>query len=427
MDLFKKVNDSIKEVTKHFSSGSIISPRDGVNWYSVLGLENNEITEHDLQVLIDRGFGRTATVYAIVTSIVNYALDIPIKLYDAQPDGWEEIDRGQVYNVVMNPGIYQGHRLTMKEWLEATLTYLLISGNSYLLLDDDIPSIPQGLMRLIPTGVCEPLKDNDPLSRIDGYSIDNYLGGFDVDAERMIHIKYLNPTTYGLETGIGLSPIQAAIYYVYGSLDIAKAVSVMVKNQGIRGIISNESDETLSDEEQKRLQKKFKEKAQGARKFNDLYLSNTKLNYIPMGMNANDLKLIESGTLTNRQICNAYNVPPELFGDPKASTYNNIDTFKKIIYTNSVLPNMTKILDQVNQEWIRRFNTGRTNYKLAYDTSGIEALQSDKKEEAEKDDIVASTILKVLTAPISPEQQRIILEHSLHMSEDEARRFTGNG
>jgi len=141
-----------------------------------------------------------------------------------------------------------------------------------------------------------------------------------------------------------------------------------------------------------------------------------------MGMNAADLKLIESGVLTDRQLCNAFSTPSVLFNDPANSTYNNYTTALKSFYTDAVLPVSNKVLSDLNETLLKQYSErDNAEYSWQLDTSGVEALQADQKEEAEKDKIQTETLNTLMATPITDEAKQLILVTRHGYTEDEAR------
>jgi hypothetical protein len=195
----------------------------------------------------------------------------------------------------------------------------------------------------------------------------------------------------------------------------------MVKHQGARGILTNRSERITDDTELRILTDKVNDNIQGLQNFNRVHASSTDLNYQQIGLNANDLKIIESGVLTDRQLCNAYGVSSRLFNDPANSTYNNVKEATKGMYQNAVLPTLNKILEDLNRFWLSQYSLrDNADYKLLLDTSGVEALQSDQKTEAEKDKIVMDGLNVILNMPISDEGKKELLINQYALSEDMA-------
>jgi len=117
-------------------------------------------------------------------------------------------------------------------------------------------------------------------------------------AEEIIHMKYFNPTEKGLMSGMGLSPLQSAVYPYRTSLNQWEASSNLLKNKGAIGFISNESDDVLDDQELDSAQKAFDSKIGGASNFGKSIITPSKMKYNPMGMTAADMQIIEMGVKT---------------------------------------------------------------------------------------------------------------------------------
>jgi phage portal protein BeeE len=137
------------------------------------------------------------------------------------------------------------------------------------------------------------------------------------------------------------------------------------------------------------------------------------------------LKVVESGVLTDRQLCNAFSSPSVLFNDPANSTYNNYTTALKSLYTDAVIPVNNKILADINKDWLSQWSLRDSKrYKWMLDTSSIEALQADQKEEADKDNVIMDGVTKILALPISQEGKIFLLMDSYGYSEESAKTIT---
>jgi len=314
--------------------------------------------------------------------------------------------------MLQTPGIYQGKVLSQDDYLEIILTYLLTTGDIY---QRGLTSIGFGdlwqQMEILPSGYTLPISGKSYLSPVQGYQFTDKMNTFRIPTEEVLHTKYINPSTLGLQSLEGLSPLQAALYSLTGSTDIQQAISVMTKNQGVRGILTNKGERPLTGEEAKIMKNSVNKKIRGVDNFNSVHVTGVDVNYLNMGMNAADLKLIESGVLTDRQLCNAFSVPSVLFNDPANSTYNNYTTALKSLYTDAVIPANNKILSSINSEWLSQYSLrdGRV-YKLVQDTSGVEALQADQKEEAEKDKANMEGVNTILNMPITDEAKSRLLQ-----------------
>jgi hypothetical protein len=99
-----------------------------------------------------------------------------------------------------------------------------------------------------------------------------------------------------------------------------------------------------------------------------------------------------------------------MFNDPDGTTFNNSKEDGKKFYTRGVLPPLRNDLDHFNKFFVSGWNErDNANYKVDLDLSSIEALQEDKKMEAEKDKIVMDGVNVILNMPISPEGKKTLL------------------
>ena len=383
------------------------------------------------QKLIDTGYGQNVTVYSIINKITTTGADIPLIVWDKRKD--EEVESGKVFDILKQPAIYRGEFLNTKEWIEACFIYLLSSGNLYQRKTNLADFKNFDALEIIPSGIIQPLEPTSYLTMASGYKLTDKQKQYRIDVDVMSHLKYINPTTIGLNSLEGLAPLQAGLYSLTGSTDIQKALSVLVKNQGVRGILTNESNRNgggvnLGREEAKAVKDKIASMIRGIDKVNQVAVTGASLKYQAMGMTANDLKLIESGVLTDRQLCNLFNIDSKLFNDPSSSTFNNLNEATKGMYSNAILPNLNKIVGKFNQDIVKPLNIRyRTNEEIRIDTSRIEALQGDQKLEAEKNKINADGFNVVLNMPISNDSKKEVLVYTYGITEELADKIVTDG
>lgn len=390
----------------------------------------NHSTQNE-QKLINTGYGQNVTVYSIINKITTTGADIPLIVWDKQKD--ELVEKGRVFDVLKQPAIYRGELLNTEQWIEACFIYLLSSGNLYQRKTNLVDKANFDSLEIIPSGIIEPIEPSSYLSMASGYQLKDKYKQYRIEAELMSHLKYINPTTLGLNSLEGLAPLQAGLYSLTGSTDIQKALSVLVKNQGVRGILTNESNRkggvvNLGREEAKAVKEKIASMIRGIDKVNQVAVTGASLKYQAMGMTANDLQLIQSGVLTDRQLCNLFNIDSKLFNDPSSSTFNNLNEATKGMYNNAILPNLNKIVGKFNQDIVKPLNIRyRTNEEVRIDKSKIEALQDDQKAEAEKNKINADGFAVVLNMPISNDSKKEVLIYTYGLTEDLADKIVTDG
>jgi HK97 family phage portal protein len=384
------------------------------------------------QKLIDEGYGGNISLFSIVNKIVTTASNVPLTIIDESKDN-EIVDKGELFDMLQRPAIYRGDRLNTGEWIEATLTYLLLTGNLYQrhLTISGFRGI-QGF-EIIPSGIIVPKEVNSYLTGATSYQLNDKQRQSIISSDELSHLKYINPTTYGLDSLKGLSPLHAGLYTLKGSTDVQKALSVLIENQGVRGILSNESNRAgegvrMTEPIAKRIKDSLSGMIRGVDKVNSVHVTSASVKYTQMGMSSADLKLTESGVLTDRQLCNMFGVDSKLFNDPASSTFNNVQEATTGMYINAIIPNLDKLVNNFNDEITRPYNLeNRTKLKVIVDTSEIEALQKNQKELADKNRVNALGIKDVLSSPTDSSGKIEILISVYGYDLAQATKIVGNG
>jgi HK97 family phage portal protein len=411
LDIRLKSQDTFFNLTDH-------------NVREFIGFDSFKKQSQNEQELINNGYGSNVTAFAIIKRIADAGANLPKQLINADKPDEEPITKGEVYDILQRPGVLQGEILTQFDFFEAVITYLLATGNTYLHGQTPIGFGKEWRrLEILPSGLTMPIVDPKTYrAPIKGYQFqDKSNASLAFESQEIIHTKYVNPTQHGLNTLEGLSPLQASIFSLTGSNDIQKAISIMVKNQGARGILTNDSERIMDPDELGTLTEKLNQDTSGVKNFNRIHATTNTLSYQQIGLNANDLKIIESGVLTDRQLCNAYGVSSRLFNDPANSTFNNVKEANKAMYQNAVLPTLNKIIEDLNRFWLAQYSMrDGVNYQLQVDTSSVEALQADQKTEAEKDKIRMEGVDKVFNMPISSQAKTKLLVDEYGYTEETA-------
>jgi HK97 family phage portal protein len=367
--------------------------------------------------LVNEGYASNTDVYAIIRLIVQKAGTVPFKLYIKTSDGKEEVTSGALYDLLLKPNESQ----TQKQFRENVLVYSLLTGDRFYdmkknpYLDDTVRE-----MIVLPSNLTDVVvnANNDVV----GYQERLLNGVKKYAAEDVYHGKYFNPTAKGIYSHRGLSPLQAGYRSLQASNQSITARASFYKNRGKIGVLSSGTDDVLTDKQKKDLQEVFDKDTGGAEKVNGVHLSRANVKFTQLGSSPQDLEMFKSVAVDLQALCRLYGLDSKLLGDPKASTHNNIIQAEKTFWTNAALPANQVILD----DWAAFLLPGWSEedgveYFIEQDTSGIEALQSNKKEEAEKNKIVVDGINAILTAETSDAAKVAMLVELYGKTEEEAR------
>ena len=376
--------------------------------------------------VIEKGYISNGDVYSIVKKIADNAKHIPRELWKKEGDDWERVTEGDLFDIVTKrPNDQQN----IHDFVEQSVTNLLTKGNTFR-RGRRTPGFGEAFQEIIMV--------NNNIITIDCMVEDfNYIpkqyklelgkNKLIVPVEDMNHVKFYNPSDYGMVSCLGLSPLQAGLLSLVASNDNKTAQSVLVRNQGIRGLITSRSERAQTPEERNQIQQAADNRMMGASKFGKAIATSANVDFIQMGMDATQLKIIESAVMKLRDLCNLYGVDSSLFNDPANKTYNNRKEAEKAMFTNAVIPVNEKDIHSLSEWLLPGWNLkDNTTYEIRQNLSSIPVLHEDEDKRAAKQEKISKIFISILEAQISNEQKVFSLMRSLDYSEEEAQEIVGN-
>lgn len=376
--------------------------------------------------LINDGYAKVSDLYAIIKKISQTGADMELQVYKVtNEDEYELQTDGELFDLIMQPNANQNQY----EFKENALINLLTSGNVFINGNEAVGfgDVFTSLNLLPPQYINIQINPNqslyEPVNYVLQYNTINQI----LSPDFVKHVKYCNPTDFGVETGWGLSPIHAGYLAMKSARDLNIAESSILANKGASGLLTNKGDYPLDSDEAKEIQKAIDKKIAGANKFGKIVTTNASVDYIQMGMSPTDLQLIESGVVKLRQLCNLYGVDSSLFNDPANKTYNNRKEATKSLYTEAVIPSLQKIVWGLNEFVVPAYNQkDNATYKIKIDKSKIPHLYEESKLKAEADYKVAEGYVKILESTMTPDQKVKSLMYAYNLTEDEAQNIVGD-
>ena len=95
-------------------------------------------------------------------------------------------------------------------------------------------------------------------------------------------------------------------------------------------------------------------------------------NWQQMSLSPAEMDFINSRKFTREEICTIFQVPPPMIGILEKATYQNIETARKILWQDSIVPLLEDIKDCFNLSLTPEFGQ---DIELSYDLGNVEALQ----------------------------------------------------
>jgi HK97 family phage portal protein len=382
------------------------------------------IKQEQTEVPFEQGYAKQSDVYAIVNKIVGPAITVPWILKKRTGDKEELITKGEVYDIIRNPNPQQA----LMQYVEEGMTQRLLGGNNYL-----TSLVPEGFTTPSQTMLLHPQFVHIE-TMIDFMTIVpkfyKYLlfsKTFIIDTDEVTHLKYCNPTEYGISNLTGLSPLVAGYLTLTGLTNNQTAQASILEHQGAAGIISNEeTDNAMMPDERDEAQERLDKGVAGATLFGKIYLSAAKVRYQKLGLDPTALKILESKLMMTRDLCNIWDVRSVLFNDTQASTRNNVEEAIKALWVGPVKSNLEAFKEAFETEVLTPFNdhefpTGKSEYFIELDWSVIPVLQADELRKAQKEKTNSDGINLILSSNSTTEGKVLRLQSQYGYTEEDAK------
>lgn len=332
--------------------------------------------------MIENSFERNVDVYAVIKKVIDVTKSIAWVVEEKKGNEWVKLEGTTLNDLMEKPNVSKGY--TWNDIEEQILTYLLTTGNTYLLGQTQINRTLIEELEVLPSNyVCIESENRDFfMPEVEYYfQLDGIK--YEFQQEQIAHIKFFNPAFSTLkESFYGLSPIQVAAKVIQTGNDRWDASANLLQNRGAVGMITDRSGRPMLPDEAAKVQADFDSQTAGTRNFGRIKVTNKDLSYIQMAMSPADLQLIEAGVINLRAMCNVFGLDSSLFNDPDNKTYSNRTEAEKSMYTNAIIPMSDKI-SEVLTRFLCTNHFPNRNVRMRQDFSNIPVLQENFKEKAQ--------------------------------------------
>ena len=326
--------------------------------------------------LAKEGYSENAIVYRCINEIANNASRVKINLFR----GDAEVDNHPILDLLYNPSPTQ----SQVEWFQGLYSYLLISGNNYMLSVGGDNTPPTELYNLRPdrikiqTGQRAMPTAYDYI--ISGQTVERYEVDQATGDSKIKHIKMFNP----LDDYYGMSPIQASSVDI-DQHNLANKHNVNLLQNGARpsgAVIFNPKDETggnvqLSENQRSQLQSDINSRFSGTNNAGRPMLLEGDFDWKEMGLSPKDMDFIQLKNMSAKDIALVYGVPSQLIGIPDSQTYSNFAEAKLALYNETIIPLLDKIQGDLNEWLVPQFNDEAL--ELRYDIDSIPAMAEQRR------------------------------------------------
>ena len=368
------IYDNIKNIFKTKEQPKVQRKEAPVVYYNSLGYDSAPKIAYD--DLATDGYSENAIVYRCINEISNNASRVKINLFR----GDQELDNHPLLDLLYNPS----PTMSQVEWFQAVYSYLLISGNNYMLSVGGDNTPPTELYNLRPDRMkirsgtrAMPVAYDYMLKGqiVESYDVDQSTG-----ASKVKHIKLFNP----LDDYYGMSPMQASSVDI-DQHNLANKHNVNLLQNGARpsgAVIFNPKDETggnvqLSDVQRNQLMNDVNQRFSGTGNAGKPMLLEGDFEWKEMGLSPKDMDFIQLKNMSAKDIALVYGVPSQLIGIPDSQTYSNFAEAKLALYNETIIPLLDRIQGDLNEWLVPMFN--EQGLELRYDIDSIPAMAEQRK------------------------------------------------
>jgi len=356
--------------------------------------------------IVKKGYLSNELVYSVTSSLAKSCATLPITLMNGDNPA---NDTDPIYKFFYDDW---NKKMGKIESLEALYLNLFLHGKAYIWETSEFASLIPTEQWVLPSQQVTTRDNNN--SYFDEtpyyYFMDNGVT-VKIPKDEMIVFKYYNPDI--LSTEEGLSPLQSVWNTVEASNNRAIAEGAMLKNRGISGFISpkatsgNAGAIGFSNGVIELVRKAFSGLTGGAEKFNKVEVIEQAADFTQLGLDANDLKIIEMQLPQLRSICRALNVPSMLFGDYESNTFANYKEARKSMYTEAIIPQSKMFINQYEKKLLNKINnlTGQ-RYWLKIAIEEIEALNKTPLDLFKE---LPNNISAALLTDLTPEERKQLI------------------
>ena len=336
----------------------------------------NKMSNKKYSSYADEGYNQNAIVHRSVDIISINASSVKLDVFDDDI----KLDNHELITLLDRPNPLQSGQ----EFFTSLFSYLMISGNTYILRDADDLRPPRELYLLRPDRI--QIKAGETIIPssydyvVDGKTLKSYPVDQTTGQSQLKQIKLFNP----VDDYYGCSPMMSSAYNI-DQHNLAGIHNVALLKNGATpsGMLKfNPRDEagestTLTDDQRARLLEDLEFRFQGSHNSGRPLLLEGDFDYTQMGLSPKDMDFLELSNMSAREIALSFGVPAQLIGIPDAQTYSNMETAKLSLYEETIIPLLQRVESDLN-EFLAPLYDG--NIRVQYDIDSIPAMAEKRRQ-----------------------------------------------
>lgn len=297
-------------------------------------------------------------VFACVNLYARTLASMPLLLYEKTPEGKQRAVNHPLYRLLHNEPNPNMTSHNFRKIMEASLK---LWGNAYAWIEFDNSWRVKYLWPLLPENVFPQRSLQTGELFYDAVLYNGESRRF--RAYEMVHIPGL-----GFDGISGRSPVRQFAETMGFNLDIKSYGRKFFKN-GARpsGVLQHPG--SLSEEAQKRLERKFDKRYSGIENTGKTILLEEGMTYHQIGVPPEEAQFIESRKYSVEEIARIYGVPPHMIGDLEHATFSNIESQDINFAKHSIVPECVNW----EQELMRKLlnDEEQARYEIEFNMEGL--------------------------------------------------------
>jgi HK97 family phage portal protein len=370
------------------------------------------VSSYSKEKSVQEGYASNADVYSIINLLARKAASIPWYVYRKKEgtkarvsfERYKQLSKGiatsgafdravierskalndeiisdsPLARLMMQPNPNQGQ----DSFFENLYGFRFLTGEGFIWGNDggsDSDNAPFVEMYVLPSQLMEHYPDPNDIFAIAGWKL-MFGTGMNLPKSDVLQWRTWNPKgdVYTRDYLRGFSPLEAAYKTLLMANESETASFSMMKNGGAKGALVPDSVngimQELTPEQAAMVKNHVNDNVNKAINKGNIDVFQTPWKYLDFGLSSVDMQLIDTQKVTLEKLCRVFGVPSILF-NADASSYNNYQNALRDLVTNTIVPAISSLRDEMNRWLIGR--NGNDQEYIDFDIQALPELQSD--------------------------------------------------
>lgn len=317
---------------------------------------------------IQSGMKSSTYVYACVDRLMKSVASIPWNAYVKNSKGeWEEAHDHPLEQLIQNPNPF----MSRKQLMEIITAHLYLGGNA-VLQKIKVRDTTVELWPISPDSI-KPVPSKTDFIKEYRYNKNGHITNYAPD--EIAHFMFIDPSNVYW----GMSPLLAGARTVDTDVEAVKWNKVALQNRAITdGVFS--FDNVLTQDQWDEARKQVRDQHQGSENARTPWVLGSGAKWNQMSLSPVEMDFLNSRKMTREEICSIFQVPPPMVGIYENATLANIETARKILWVDTVIPLLDGLQEVLNRSLAKEFSMDGKEVWLGYDITNVQALQENMNE-----------------------------------------------